>query len=88
MEWKEPNFNWIFANFAQVDNNGAIKVQNNSKDIAIRNAKASGYAVWEKATKKRIYPPIETPLTVDNEKIKTLLNNLIKQIQDALKEVE
>ena len=88
MDWKAPNFNSISAKYAQTDRDGNIKVQNNTYEYAEMSAKAYGYAVWEKATQKRLYPPIETPLTVDNEKIKTLLNNLIKQIQDALKEVE
>ena len=56
MEWKEPNWNWIWTKYAQVDRDGKVKVQNNDYGIAKMNAEKDGYAVWEKATKTRIYP--------------------------------
>ena len=58
MDWKEPNWNWIWTKYAQVDVNGKIKVQNNDKNTAIMNASSSGYAVWEKETRTRIYPEV------------------------------
>jgi hypothetical protein len=93
MEWKEPNWNWIWTKYAQVDKDGKVKVQNNDMNLAIGNAKASGYAVWEKATKKRIYPKevlqnvTETEKPVISEPInaeKVFLESIKKMIDERL----
>ena len=88
MEWKEPNWNWIWTKYAQVDKDGKVKVQNNDMALAINNAKASGYAVWEKATKKMIYPVIPIQIVpeiednpiIDYTKVKELTDKLATQI--------
>ena len=86
MEWKEPNWNWIWTKYAQVDKDGKIKVQNNDPDIARKNAEKDGYAVWEKATKKRVYPVIsETPVIsepINTEKV--FLESIKKMIDERL----
>ena len=85
MEWKEPNWNWIWTKYAQVDKDGKIKVQNNDITLAINNAKVSGYAVWEKATKKRLFPEpviIEKPVINTGEKV--FLESIKKMIDERL----
>lgn len=91
MDWKEPNWNWIWTKYAQVDKDGKIKVQNNDPDIARKNAEKDGYAVWEKATKKRIYPkiivPAEPDIPVTSEPInaeKVFLESIKKMIDERL----
>ena len=93
MEWKAPNFNSISAKFAQTDKDGNIKVQNNTYEYAEMSAKAYGYAVWEKATKKRIYPEevlqnvTETEKSVISEPInaeKVFLESIKKMIDERL----
>jgi hypothetical protein len=97
MEWKEPNWNWIWTKYAQVDKDGKVKVQNNDMNLAIGNAKVSGYAVWEKATKKRVYPKevlqnvteTEKPM-LDLTQLKKLATNLetrTVQLKSALDEL-
>ena len=85
MEWKAPNFNSISAKFAQTDKDGNIKVQNNTYEYAEMSAKAYGYAVWEKATKKRLYPEpviIEKPVINTGEKM--FLESIKKMIDERL----
>jgi hypothetical protein len=93
MEWKEPNWNWIWTKYAQVDKDGKIKVQNNDYGIAKMNAEKDGYAVWEKATKKRVYPEevlqnvTETEKSVISEPInaeKVFLESIKKMIDERL----
>ena len=91
MEWKEPNWNWIWTKYAQVDKDGKIKVQNNDPDIARKNAEKDGYAVWEKATKKRIYPKIIVPAEPETPVIaepinaeKVFLESIKKMIDERL----
>ena len=93
MEWKEPNWNFIWTKYAQVDKDGKVKVQNNDMNLAIGNAKVSGYAVWEKATKKRVYPKevlqnvTETEKPVITEPInaeKVFLESIKKMIDERL----
>ena len=86
MEWKEPNWNFIWTKYAQVDKDGKIKVQNNDPDVAKKNAEKDGYAVWEKATKKRIYPvgitQTENPVIDTGEKV--FLESIKKMIDERL----
>ena len=92
-EWKEPNWNWIWTKYAQVDKDGKVKVQNNDYGIAKMNAEKDGYAVWEKATKKRVYPEevlqnvTETEKPVISEPInaeKVFLESIKKMIDERL----
>jgi hypothetical protein len=66
-------------------------------NLAIGNAKVSGYAVWEKATKKRVYPKevlqnvteTEKPM-LDLTQLKKLATNLetrTVQLKSALDEL-
>lgn len=85
MEWKEPNWSWIWTKYAQVDKDGKVKVQNNDYGVAKMNAEKDGYAVWEKATKKRLYPEsviIEKPVINTDEKV--FLESIKKMIDDRL----
>jgi hypothetical protein len=53
--------------------------------LAINNAKVSGYAVWEKATKKRLFPEpviIEKPVINTGEKV--FLESIKKMIDERL----
>lgn len=93
MDWKAPNWNSISAKYAQTDRDGNIKVQNNTYEYAEMSAKAYGYAVWEKATKKRIYPKevvqnvTETEKPVISEPInaeKVFLERIKKMIDERL----
>jgi hypothetical protein len=93
MEWKEPNWNWIWTKYAQVDKDGKIKVQNNDPDIARKNAEKDGYAVWEKATKKRVYPKEVVQNVTETEKSaivetntgeKVFLESIKKMIDERL----
>ena len=87
MEWKEPNWTWIWTKYAQVDRNGNVKVQNNDYAVAEMNAKKDGYAVWEKATKKRLYPvdvaEPEKPAVTDTGE-KAFLENIKKLVDERL----
>ena len=85
MEWKEPNWNWIWTKYAQVDKDGKVKVQNNDYGVAKMNAEKDGYAVWEKATKKRLFPEpviIEKPVINTGEKV--FLESIKKMIDERL----
>lgn len=93
MEWEKPNFNWVSAKYAQVDRNGRIMVQNNSLEYALNSARLQGYAVWEKATQKRVYPKevvqnvteTEKPAIVEtNTGEKVFLESIKKMIDERL----
>jgi len=80
MEWKAPNFNNVSAKFAQVDTNGNIKYQNNVYEYAEMNAKANGYAVWEKATQKRVYPKEVVQNVTETEKPAIVETNIGEKV--------
>ena len=91
-EWKEPNWNWITLEYAQVDKDGNIKHQNTVYSYAYESCKKNGWAVWQKSTKKRLYPePVTTENPViDLSQLKKLATNLetrTVQLKSALDEL-
>lgn len=101
MEWKEPNWNWVTLEYAQVDKDGNIKHQNSVYSYAYGSCKKNGWAVWQKSTKKRLYPEpaVNTePSSINIEELKkisdeiglmaTSLNGIVSRFLEVLKEVE
>lgn len=91
-DWKAPDWSKVDYKFAQVDRNGVIKAQNNVLLYAKINAKASGYAVWEKDTRTRLYPevvdkPAEKPTEETQTSEKAFLLDLMKRIEERLGEL-
>ena len=85
MDWKAPNWNWVTLEYAQVDKDGNIKHQNSVYSYAHGNCKKNGWAVWQKSTRKRLYPePItaETPVIDTGEKV--FLESIKKMIDERL----
>lgn len=91
VEYREPNWDWISSDFAQVTKEGIIKVQNSVYQWAKENAEREGWAVWEKATRKMLFPKVITPIPpqpVPNDKgaeAIALLERIVVDIQTLLK---
>lgn len=97
IEWKEPNWSWVTLEYAQVDKDGNIKHQNSVYSYAYGSCKKNGWAVWQKSTKKRLYPEhainyeteTEKPM-IDLTQLKKLATNLETrtiQLKTALDEL-
>jgi len=82
-EWKAPNWDNALLNFLQTDNLGNIKHQNSVYEYALGSATAKGYAVWEVATKKMLYPIIpvnKSSEVVFLESMRNLIENRIEEL--------
>jgi hypothetical protein len=82
-EWKAPNFTNQTVAFLQTDRNGAILHKNSVYEYALGSAKQNGYAVWEVATQKMLWPVI----TVEKSKEVVFLESMRNLIDGRIEEL-
>ncbi|HOM77672.1 MAG TPA: phosphodiester glycosidase family protein [bacterium] len=86
MEWKQPSFTWVILPYVQATKDGTIKSQNGDYKVALESAQRNNWALWEKSTKKRLWP-VEatqptTPQPTTNKEQEYL--NLLRKIKSDI----